>query len=159
VSARTRWFARRSATGSLLLGMAGQITYHLLAQAHAARAPWGITTAVSCLPVLVLGMGAALAHLLQADSSHPADHAASPPPGQPSHHAAAAAIRPARLAEAAAAGVLSTAGTRVSRRTLRTAGLHSFNTDLGALARILNSSPANGTAPGDTTVFTGPQAQ
>ena len=77
----------RSAIGSLLLGMAGQIAYHLLAQARAAHAPWGITTAVSCLPVLVLGMGAALAHLLRADShrtnlggqaksTHPADQAA-----------------------------------------------------------------------------------
>ena len=27
------------------------------------RAPWGITTLVSCLPVLVLGMGTALAAL------------------------------------------------------------------------------------------------
>ena len=44
--------------------MAGQIAYHLLAQAHATHAPWGITTAVSCLPVLVLGMGAAVAPLL-----------------------------------------------------------------------------------------------
>jgi hypothetical protein len=30
-------------------------------------APWWITTAVACLPVAVLGMGAALAHLLHAD--------------------------------------------------------------------------------------------
>jgi hypothetical protein len=163
VSARTRRFARRSAFGSLLLGMAGQITYHLLAQAHAARAPWGITTAVSCLPVLVLGMGAARAHLLRADSCHQEDH--SPPPGQPGHHRprtdhAAAAIRPARLAEAAAAAtLLSTAGRRVSRRTLRTAGIHGSNTDIGALAHILNSRPANGTAPGDATILTGRQAQ
>jgi hypothetical protein len=32
VSDRTRRFARRSATGSLLLGMAGQAAYHLLTQ-------------------------------------------------------------------------------------------------------------------------------
>ncbi|HEY5990526.1 MAG TPA: hypothetical protein VIV12_29665 [Streptosporangiaceae bacterium] len=56
--ARTRRFARRSAIGSLMLGVTGQIAYHLLAQAHATRAPWPVTTAVSCLPVLVLGMGA-----------------------------------------------------------------------------------------------------
>jgi hypothetical protein len=68
VSARTRRFACWSAIGSLLLGMAGQVAYHLLAQAGATHAPWGITTAVSCLPVLVLGMGAALAHLLRADA-------------------------------------------------------------------------------------------
>jgi hypothetical protein len=32
------------------------------------RAPWAITTIVSCLPVLVLGMGTALAHMLRADA-------------------------------------------------------------------------------------------
>jgi hypothetical protein len=68
VSARTRRFPRWSAIGSLLLGMAGQVAYHLLAQAHTVCAPWGITTTVSCLPVLVLGMGAALTHLLHADT-------------------------------------------------------------------------------------------
>lgn len=33
------------------------VAYHLMAQAGMARAPWAITTVVSCLPVLVLGMG------------------------------------------------------------------------------------------------------
>jgi hypothetical protein len=46
--------------------MAGQIAYHLLAQSPATHAPGAITTVVSCLPVLVLGMGAALTHLLRA---------------------------------------------------------------------------------------------
>jgi hypothetical protein len=31
-------------------------------------APWYITAAVSCLPVAVLGMGAALAHLVKAET-------------------------------------------------------------------------------------------
>src|ERR1035438_7848772 len=48
--------------------MAGQVAYHLMAQAGMARAPWPITTIVSCLPVLVLGMGTALAHMLRADA-------------------------------------------------------------------------------------------
>jgi len=48
--------------------MAGQVTYHLLADAGATRAPWAITTIVSCLPVLVLGMGTTLAHMLRADA-------------------------------------------------------------------------------------------
>jgi hypothetical protein len=73
VSLRTRRFAGWSALGSLLLGMAGQVAYHLLTQAGATRAPWEITTAVSCLPVLVLGMGAALAHLLRADAHDDGD--------------------------------------------------------------------------------------
>jgi len=38
------------------------------------RAPWPITTIVSCLPVLVLGMGTALAHMLRADATADALH-------------------------------------------------------------------------------------
>ncbi len=69
VSQRTRRFAKWSAICSFALGMAEQVAYHLLAQAGAARAPWAITTIVSCLPVLVLGMGTALAHMLRADTA------------------------------------------------------------------------------------------
>jgi hypothetical protein len=68
ISDRTRRFAKRSAIFSFALGMAGQVAYHLMAQAGMARAPWPITTVVACLPVLVLGMGTALAHLLRADA-------------------------------------------------------------------------------------------
>ena len=69
ISTRTRRFAKWSAICSFALGMAGQVAYHLLVQAGEARAPWGITTVVSCLPVLVLAMGTALAHLLRGDAS------------------------------------------------------------------------------------------
>ncbi|HEX9541279.1 MAG TPA: hypothetical protein VGA04_24195 [Streptosporangiaceae bacterium] len=158
VSARTRKFARWSAIGSLLLGMAGQVAYHLLAQARETHAPWGITTAVSCLPVLVLGMGAALAHLLradscrtnlgggQADSPHPdqaagkdtrADHTATP-------------IRPDWLAQATAtATILNAAGQRVSRRSLRRAGVRGSNAELGAVARLVTSQLTPRTRPAD----------
>jgi hypothetical protein len=64
--------------------MAGQVTYHLLAGAGATRAPWAITTIVSCLPVLVLAMGTALAHLLRADAEAmgKADSRTGPPSGR-----------------------------------------------------------------------------
>jgi len=68
ISARTRRFAKWSAIFSFALGMAGQVAYHLMAQAGMARAPWPITTIVSCLPVLVLAMGTCLAHMLRADA-------------------------------------------------------------------------------------------
>jgi hypothetical protein len=68
ISTRTRRLAKWSAICSLALGMAGQVAYHLMAQAGMTRAPWAITTVVSCLPVLVLGMGTALAHMLRADA-------------------------------------------------------------------------------------------
>jgi len=62
---QARVFARRSAVGALALGMAGQIVYHLLAAAHATRAPWPVVVLVSCMPVVTLGFGAALTHLLR----------------------------------------------------------------------------------------------
>jgi hypothetical protein len=69
VSPRARTFARRSALGSLALGALGQITYHLLTAAGAVSAPWWITALVSCLPVVVLGCGAALVHLIHRQES------------------------------------------------------------------------------------------
>ena len=45
--------------------MLGQVVYHLLAAAGAARAPWPVVVLVSCLPVVTLGFGAALTHLLR----------------------------------------------------------------------------------------------
>jgi hypothetical protein len=66
VPGTARKFARRSAVGSLALGMAGQVVYHLLAAAHAHRAPWPVVVLVSCMPVVTLGFGAALTHLLRA---------------------------------------------------------------------------------------------
>ena len=78
ITSRTRQSAKWSAICSFAIGMAGQVAYHLLAQAGTARAPWPVTTIVSCLPVLVLAMGTALAHMLRAD----ADAAAGGPDGE-----------------------------------------------------------------------------
>ena len=62
---RARAFARWSAIGALALGMLGQVVYHLLTAAGATRAPWPVVVLVSCLPVVTLGFGAALTHLLR----------------------------------------------------------------------------------------------
>jgi hypothetical protein len=66
---RARAFARRSAIGAPVLGMLGQVVYHLLAAARAQQAPWPVTVLVACLPVVTLGFGAALTHLLSAEPS------------------------------------------------------------------------------------------
>jgi hypothetical protein len=63
---RARTFARRSAIGALVLGMLGQIIFHLLTAAGRTRAPWPVVVLVACLPVVTLGFGAALTHLLRA---------------------------------------------------------------------------------------------
>jgi hypothetical protein len=84
---RARKFAACSAMGSLVLGTSGQVIYHLLAAAGAARAPWPVVVLVSCIPVAALAMAAALAHLLReagepasSDSSTRQDAATEPPP-------------------------------------------------------------------------------
>ncbi|MEU7170095.1 ABC transporter permease [Micromonospora tulbaghiae] len=65
VPTRARTFAKWSALASLGVGALGQVAYHLLTAYDVTAAPWWITTLVSCLPVAVLGMGAALAHLVR----------------------------------------------------------------------------------------------
>lgn len=67
VPVTARRFAKRSAIGALALGMLGQVVYHLLAAAGATRAPWPVVVLVSCLPVVTLGFGAALTHLLRVE--------------------------------------------------------------------------------------------
>lgn len=67
-----RRFAKRSAIGSLALGAAGQVAYHLMVAAGWQRAPWPITMAVSCVPVAVFGLGLALRHLINVDEDVPA---------------------------------------------------------------------------------------
>lgn len=64
-----RKFAKWSALGSLALGMLGQVAYHLLSAAHRTRAPWPVVVVVASLPVVTLGFGAALAHLLHAGAA------------------------------------------------------------------------------------------
>jgi hypothetical protein len=71
VSGRARRFAKRSAIAALVLGAAGQVAYHLMTAGGVRAAPWPITILVACLPVAVLGMGAALAHLLHESEPEP----------------------------------------------------------------------------------------
>ncbi len=107
---------------------------------------------MSCLPVLVLGMGAALTHLLHADAHREATvRRTVPGPNQgedqserhgPGRDHAAATIRPGRLGQAeAAAARIQAAGQRVSRRNLRAAGVRASNAELGKLAITLTTHP------------------
>lgn len=62
---RARAFAGWSAGASLLLGLIGQVIYHLLVSGGAGSAPSAVVVFVACLPVVVLGAGATLHHLLE----------------------------------------------------------------------------------------------
>jgi hypothetical protein len=77
VPEQAKRFARRSAIGALALGTTGQVIYHLLAAAHASRAPWPVVVLVSCLPVVTLGLATGLTHLLRA-SGMPSDPISEP---------------------------------------------------------------------------------
>ena len=94
---RARAFARRSAVGALALGMLGQVVYHLLAAAGAARAPWPVVVLVSCLPVVTLGFGAALTHLLREAVPQGVPGVPEPPAGLNGHGHAAAELFAADL--------------------------------------------------------------
>jgi hypothetical protein len=165
VSARTRRFAMWSAIGSLVLGTAGQVAYHLLAEAHVTRAPWEVTTLVASLPVLVLGLGTALAHMLRADATADRRGPASPVPDLvlpvqgpvlrvPGPAAAdqvpdsgppdlvdqePSPAGPVPSDARAAVTLLEAAGRRVSRRSLRAVGVRGSNAELGDLARRLRA--------------------
>lgn len=66
-----RKFAKKSSIGALLLGMLGQVFYHVLAAHHATRAPAPVIVIVACLPVVTLGFGAGLTHLLRRPATAP----------------------------------------------------------------------------------------
>jgi hypothetical protein len=61
---KARRFAAWSSLAALGLGLLGQVVYHLLTAADYTSAPIPVVVFVACLPVLVLGAGAALHHLL-----------------------------------------------------------------------------------------------
>lgn len=67
VTGRAKTFAKWSALTSLAIGSLGQVAYHLLAATGATSAPLPVVIVVACIPVAVLGMGAALAHLVRAE--------------------------------------------------------------------------------------------
>lgn len=79
ISPAARRFAGWSSLAALGLGLLGQVIYHLLSTAGYTKAPVAVVVFVACLPVLVLGAGAALHHLL-ADPVTAAEPAAQPVP-------------------------------------------------------------------------------
>lgn len=69
-----RWarvFAGWSALAALVIGAGGQVTNHVMNAWGWSSAPWPIVTVVSCIPVLVLGMGTALARLIRLGDREP----------------------------------------------------------------------------------------
>ncbi|HUY52679.1 MAG TPA: hypothetical protein VMV92_44425 [Streptosporangiaceae bacterium] len=144
VTGPARTFARRSAVGSLVLGMLGQVAYHVLAAAHASRAPWPVVVLVSCLPVVTLGFGAALTHLLRpapepAPEPEPVpDAVPEPPAGLNGHGHAAAEMFAGELSRGEVPGI-----RRIRREMhLGQPRAQEVRGYLSSLARNLRTSPA-----------------
>jgi HTH domain len=152
---KARRFARRSALGALALGMAGQVIYHLLAATHASHAPWPVVVLVSCLPVLTLGMGAALTHLLRtepmADASADPDTAPYTAPAANSDAAPArpVATRPDRTRSPRRSGTgAAVARLRSRNPSLSTAEIaRRLGVSDRTVRRHLAAHPANPTRP------------
>lgn len=109
VPPQVRKFAMQSAIGALSLGMLAQIIYHLLVAKHATRAPAVVVVFVSCLPVIALAFGTALAHMIGAPPQPVPDRRVSAPvpadvPVPVLHPAPAPAPRPGRTPSAPAHG-------------------------------------------------------
>jgi hypothetical protein len=134
-----RRFAARSAVGSLGLGMAGQVIYHLLTAWHAHRAPWPVVVLVACLPVVTLGAAAALTHLLRADPAAPAAASASPEaaavPAAPAPGGALPAADPAPALMPGTSPPPAPAAARPHRQAARPAGT------AAAVARLRQRHP------------------
>lgn len=75
---RARRFAARSAVAGLVLGAGGQVAYHVMSSWGWSSAPWPVITAVACIPVAVLGLGAALAHLIRSGELEEAEPDSAP---------------------------------------------------------------------------------
>lgn len=150
--APARRFARTSALVALGLGAAGQVAYHLMAAAGVTRAPWPVTALVACLPVAVLGMGAALAHLLRAheppESTEQAEAVApaarppewvsvgpptGPPPATPSRP-----VRPSRPSKPFRARAAAAGGSDPHERSTVADGVDTR----ARVAALLNDQPA-----------------
>jgi hypothetical protein len=67
-SRRAERFAKISSIGALALGAVGQAVSHVMVSAGVHEAPWGVTAAVSTLPVIVLGLAASLGHITVTDA-------------------------------------------------------------------------------------------
>jgi hypothetical protein len=128
--ARTVRFARASAVGALVLGMAGQVAYHLLQSGGHARAPLPLVALVGVLPVGVLGLAAALWHLVSSADALPVPAPAAPEqraderaPRQPGERAAPPERAPEPDGERAPVRLLAPVARRARARPVDASGL------------------------------------
>ena len=75
-----RVFAKWSAGGALALGLLGQVAFHVLTSRGLLPAPVPVVVLVSCIPVGVVGLAAALVHLMSRPQEEVSEEADEPEP-------------------------------------------------------------------------------
>jgi hypothetical protein len=119
IPATARRFAAWSSLAALALGLIGQVTYHLLTTLGYVKAPVAVVVFVACLPVLVLGAGSTLHHLLGDDITHQPTQAEAP--SEATAAVAVVAAGAGDAAPAAALGALPRPALPVAAPAVRTA--------------------------------------
>jgi hypothetical protein len=134
IAGSARRFAAWSSLAALGLGLLGQVVYHLLTAAGYTTAPTAVVVFVACLPVLVLGAGAALHHLLGDPTSAAAEVTGIP---------AAPLVEPELVPAAAGpvSGRSQSRGKRAVPRRLLADYLAEARTHLGQLAEGAKPTP------------------
>jgi hypothetical protein len=79
IGQRLRDYARNTAIAAFILGLIGQVSFHLMSAAGWATAPWMVTMFVSAMPIGVGLMGAGLLHLVREENERPAEQPAPEP--------------------------------------------------------------------------------
>jgi hypothetical protein len=128
VPPKARRFAMWSAAGALALGALAQVTVHILEADHATRAPWPVTILVGTVPVAVIGMAAALYHLMGGTLTP-----ARPAPARPALARPAAQAGPA-LPDLTPADRATLPPARVATARANLAHLDAWRADPGHLA-------------------------
>lgn len=147
ITSAARTFAKWSALVSLTVGGAGQVAYHLLAEANIDHAPWQVVVIVACVPVAVLGMASLLAHHLHDPSDRPAapeaGHAEAPEAGHAeAPDATATDDVPAIIAPLPAITTAPVAATAAADQTTASAGRRRGPVTSAERARIFELASA-----------------
>jgi hypothetical protein len=84
----TRHFAFVTAIAALVFAFCGQVGYHIMNAHHVTTAPWPVVAAVSCVPVITIGLGSGLMHMVRLSDKEFWDTHAGQAPAQDSAVAA-----------------------------------------------------------------------
>lgn len=150
MAAGARRFAMLSGLISLVLGALGQVAFHLLEANGQATAPAFVVVCVACLPIAIVGMSAALWHML-----HASDERTLKKPSRSARPPAAARETAPAVTTSPAAGAPKP--TPDSRPSAENTNVRSITKDLSQREQVWIWFKAQvDAAGGDVNAVTGP---